>query len=97
MTWTQDYVPVGNLAVSAAIAAAPVVVLLCLLAFLRVRAHFAALAGLATVLLAAVFVYRMPAGMALAAAGYGALYGLLPIGWIVLNVVFLYEIGRAHV
>ncbi|HRE84236.1 MAG TPA: L-lactate permease, partial [Opitutaceae bacterium] len=45
-----------------------------------------------SVLIAAVFVYHMPAQMALAATAYGALYGLLPIGWIVLNVVFLYDI-----
>jgi lactate permease len=93
MTWTQNYTPLGgSLAASALVAAAPAVVLLCLLAFLHVRAHRAALAGLATVLVAAIFVYHMPAGMAFAAAGYGALYGLLPIGWIVLNVVFLYDV-----
>ncbi len=93
MTWTQNYTPVFNsLAASTLIAAAPAAVLLCLLAFFHVRAHRAALAGLAAVLLAAVAVYHMPVQMALAAATYGALYGLLPIGWIVLNVVFLYDI-----
>ncbi len=73
-------------------AVTPVVVLLGLLAFFRVRAHRAALAGLAAVLAAAVFVYHMPVRMALAASAYGALYGLLPIGWIVLHVIFLYDI-----
>ncbi|KAB2919187.1 MAG: L-lactate permease [Dechloromonas sp.] len=94
MTWTQNYTPVFNsLAASTLIAAVPAVVLLCLLAFFHVRAHRAALAGLAAVLLAAVAVYHMPMQMALAAASYGALYGLLPIGWIVLNVIFLYDIA----
>lgn len=94
MTWTQNYTPVFNsLAASTLIAATPAAVLLCSLAFFHVRAHRAALAGLATVLLAAVTVYHMPMQMALAAAGYGALYGLLPIGWIVLNVIFLYDIA----
>src|SRR3954464_5986640 len=93
MTWTQHYTPVfDSLGASALVAALPAVVLLCLLAFFQVRAHLAALAGLATVLIAAIFVYHMPARMAFAAAGYGALYGLLPIGWIVLNVVFLYDV-----
>jgi len=93
MAWTQNYIPVGDsLALSALAAALPVVVLLGLLAFFHVKAHWAALAGLTAVLGIAVLVYRMPASLALAAAGYGALYGLLPIGWIVLNVVFLYEV-----
>jgi len=93
MTWTQNYTPLGDsLAASTLVAATPVVVLLGLLAFFRVRAHWAALAGLAVVLVIAVFVYHMPPVLALCAAGYGALYGLLPIGWIVLNVVFLYDV-----
>jgi lactate permease len=81
-----------SLAASALVAGAPVVVLLGLLAFGKVRAHWAALAGLGAVLAAAIFVYHMPPTLAFSAAGYGALYGLLPIGWIVLNVVFLYQI-----
>jgi lactate permease len=93
LTWTQNYTPLfDSLAASTLVAVAPAVVLLGLLAFFRVRAHWAALAGLATVLAAAVIVYRMPVPMALAATAYGALYGLLPIGWIVLHVVFLYDI-----
>jgi len=93
MTWTQNYTPLGDsLVASTLVAATPVVVLLGLLAFFRVRAHWAALAGLAMVLVAATTVYHMPPRMALAAAGYGALYGLLPIGWIVMNVIFLYDI-----
>ncbi len=93
MTWTQNYTPLfDSLAASTLVAGAPVVVLLTLLAFCGVRAHWAALAGLAVVLCAAVLVYHMPLSMALAAGTYGALYGLLPIGWIVLNVVFLYDV-----
>lgn len=93
MTWTQHYTPLlDSLTASALVAGAPVIVLLGLLAFFHVAAHRAALAGLAAVLLAAIGVYHMPPTLALTAAGYGALYGLLPIGWIVLNVVFLYEV-----
>ena len=93
MTWTQHYTPLfDSLPVSALVAGAPVLVLLGLLAFGKVRAHWAALAGLGAVLGAAIFVYHMPPVLAFSAAGYGALYGLLPIGWIVLNVVFLYQV-----
>lgn len=93
MTWTQNYIPLGgSLAASAAVAAFPLVVLLGLLAFFKVRAHWAVLISLAMVHLAAVFVYHMPAQLALAATAYGALFGLLPIGWIILHVVFLYDI-----
>src|ERR1700687_988882 len=93
LTWNQVYTPVqGNLLLSALVAALPVVVLLGLLAFAHVRAHWAALLGLAASLSIAIFVYGMPAKLALAAAGNGALFGLLPIGWIILGAIFTYDI-----
>jgi lactate permease len=92
MPWSQIYTPVGNLLLSALVAALPVVVLLGLLAFWHVRAHWAALAGLAAALFVAMFVYGMPVKLALAAAGNGAAYGLFPIGWIVLSAIFVYDI-----
>ncbi len=92
MTWLQTYAPLGDVFISALVAALPVVVLLGLLAFFHVRAHLAALAGLAAAWLVAVFVFGMPVSLATAAAGYGALYGLFPIGWIVLNAIFIYDV-----
>ncbi len=92
LAWTQNYVPVGNLLVSALIAAIPVVVLLGALAFFHIKAHWAAIIGLILAWAIAVFVYGMPASTATAAAGYGAAFGLLPIGWIVLNAIFVYDI-----
>jgi lactate permease len=91
--WNQRYEPVANnLALSALVAALPVIVLLGLLGLLRIRAHYAALAGLATALLVALLVYGMPAPMATAALVNGALFGLFPIGWIVLTAMFVYDI-----
>jgi len=90
--WVQNYNPLGNQFISTVVAALPVVVLLGTIAFLKVRIHLAALIGLAVALAIAVFVYRMPAGAAGATTVYGAAYGLLPIGWIILNLIFLYQL-----
>jgi lactate permease len=90
--WSQAYDPLGNAALSTLLAALPVVVLLGTLGLLRLQAHIAALLGLATSLVIASAVFGMPAPMALASAGYGMAYGLFPIGWIVLNVIFLYQL-----
>ena len=95
MPWSQNYDPLHSLAGSTLVAAIPVVLLLALLAFWHVRAHYAALCGLASALAVAVFVFKMPAQLGLAAAGYGAAFGLFPIGWIVLNAVFIYQLSVA--
>ena len=93
MPWPQNYDPLHSLAGSTLVAAIPVVLLLALLAFWHVRAHYAALIGLASALAVAVFVFKMPLQLGIAAAGYGAAFGLFPIGWIVLNAVFIYQLS----
>jgi len=90
--WQQQYDPTGHWLLSTIIASLPVIVLLGALAFGHVKAHYAALAGLITALLTAILGFGMPARMAAATAVYGSLYGLFPIGWIVLNVIFLYQL-----
>jgi lactate permease len=92
LSWAQVYDPFGNTVLSTLVAALPVVVLLGTLAFLKLHAHIAALLGLAAALAVAMFAFGMPARLAGATAIYGAAYGLLPIGWIILNVIFLYQL-----
>ncbi len=95
MNWPQNYDPMGGMLGSAAVAALPVVTLLGLLAWLNVRAHLAALAGLLVALATSVWVYGMPAKLAGLAALNGALFGLFPIGWIILNAMFVYDLSVA--
>lgn len=92
MPWSQNYAPLGSIGVSALVAAIPILVLLGLLAFAHVRAPLAALAGLLTAAAIAILVYRMPPALTFAAAGYGAAFGLFPIGWIILNAIFIYQL-----
>jgi lactate permease len=91
MPWHQSYAPLGTVLPSALVAALPVLVLLGLLSR-NVRAHVAALCGLLTAWGVAVLVFGMPVGLATLAASYGAAFGLFPIGWIVLNALFIYEV-----
>jgi L-lactate transport len=90
--WQHNYVPLGNLALSASVAAAPVFVLMLLLGILRKPAWLAAIAGLSAAILTAAFAYHMPATQMLGAITYGAAFGLFPIGWIVLSAIFLYNL-----
>lgn len=94
MIWQQVYDPLNSAFLSTLCAAIPVIVMLGGLAFLHMSAHMAAIWGLASALVIAIGVFGMPTGMALSTAGYGALFGLLPIGWIVLNIIFLYQLTK---
>ena len=93
MSWQQVYDPLGSMVISTALAAVPVVVMLVGLGFLHLKAHIAAGFGLIAALGIAIFVYGMPAEMAGKAAMLGGFTGLLPIGWIVLNIIFLHQLA----
>jgi lactate permease len=93
--WGQRYDPLGHWWLSTICAALPVVVLLGTLAIFRMRAHYSAFLGLVTAIVIASSMFRMPIKMASITAIYGACYGLFPIGWIILNVLFLYRMTVA--
>jgi lactate permease len=93
VTWNQNYDPLGHWWLSTLIAALPILVLLGLLAGFKVRAHLCAVAGAATAVLCAIFVFGMPASLAISSFFYGSAFGLLKIVWIVIAAVFLYDIS----
>jgi lactate permease len=90
--WNQVYNPLGSAALSTIAAAVPVVTLLILIASGRVKAHVAAIIAVIVTNLIAIYVFTMPAGMSIRASILGIVTGFFPIGWIVLNVIFLYQV-----
>jgi lactate permease len=93
--WNQVYNPFGNTVLSTIAAAIPVVTLLVLIASGKVKAHIAAIIALVVTNLIAIFVFTMPANMSIRASLLGVVAGFFPIGWIVLNVIYLYRITVA--
>jgi lactate permease len=93
--WNQVYDPFDSAVLSTLAAALPVVSLLVLIASGKVKAHYAAVIALVVAILVAIFLFTMPAGLALRAAVLGGVAGFFPIGWIVLNVIFLYRLTVA--
>ncbi len=94
--WQQIYNPLGSMWLSTLVASIPVAVMLIGLGFLHLKAHIAAGAGLLSALLIAIIAYGMPTEMAAKAAMLGGLVGLLPIGWIVLNIIFLHQLTEKN-
>jgi lactate permease len=90
--WNQIYNPLGNAALSTIAAAVPVVTLLVLIASGRVKAHIAAVIALIVTNIITIAIFTMPADMSIRASLLGVVVGFFPIGWIVLNVIFLYRI-----
>ena len=93
--WEQVYNPLNNTVLSTIAAAIPVLVLLGLIASNKVKAHIAAVIALIAANLVAIFIFTMPANLSLRASLLGAVIGFFPIGWIVLNVIFLYRLTVA--
>jgi len=93
MTWTQVYDPLGLWWLSTLVAALPIIVLFGLLAGLKVRPHWCAIAGALTAIVVAVLVFKMPLALASMSFAYGVAFGVLKIAWIVLAAVYLYDIS----
>ena len=93
MHWTQVYDPFGHWWLSTLFAALPIIVLFGLLAGLKIKPHWCAIAGAATAMMVATLVFKMPLILATAGFGYGVAFGLLKIAWIVLAAVYLYDIS----
>ncbi|EEK59554.1 L-lactate permease [Bacillus cereus group sp. MYBK15-3] len=92
-TWTQVYDPFGNIWISAAVALIPIIFFFLALAVFRMKGYVAGFITVVLTVLVALFAYKMPFAMAMAATGYGFLYGLWPIAWIIIMSVFLYKIS----
>ena len=93
--WDQHYNPLNNAALSTIAAAIPVITLLAMIASGKFKAHVAAITALIVANLIAIFVFTMPAGMSIRASALGIVVGFFPIGWIVLNVIFMYQLTVA--
>jgi lactate permease len=90
--WTQNYNPLGNAALSTAVAALPVTLLFYLLAVRKMHAHWASVWSFVSALVIAVAVFGMPAPMVAASVGHGFVYAVIRIAWTLLAAVFVYEI-----
>src|ERR1700732_2845926 len=93
MHWMQVYDPFGHWWLSTLVAMLPILVLFGLLAGLRVKPHWCAIAGATTAVLVAILFFKMPLMLAAMSFGYGVAFGLLKIAWIVLAAVYLYDIS----
>ncbi len=91
--WQQNYMPVADsLALSALLAALPLLGLLLLIGVFRKPSWMAALSGLILAILVALFGYGMPIPLMISSALMGAAFGLFPIGWILFNAILLYQL-----
>src|SRR3954470_24260363 len=93
--WNQIYNPLGSAALSTIAAAIPVVTLLVLIASGKVKAHIAAIVAVIVTNLITIFIFTMPAGMSIRAAAVGGVARFFPIGWVLLNVIFPFQITLA--
>lgn len=92
MNWTQVIDPFDNIALSALVASVPILFIFWALIIKKMKGYKASLLATSIAILIAIFVYGMPVNLALLSTANGALYGLFPIGWIVITAVFLFNI-----
>ena len=92
-TWIVNANPLGNVFLSALAAALPIAVLFWALAVRRMKGHYTAILAASLGVVVAIVVFRMPVGLAVRATGYGMIYGVWPVAWIVVTAVFLYNLS----
>lgn len=90
--WNQAYDPLGSMVLSTFVAAVPTIFLLAIIASGKMKIHTAAVVTAVLAALIAIAIFGMPAGLAVRAVALGALAGFFPIGWIIVNVIFLYRL-----
>ena len=93
MTWAMNVNPLGNLALSALVAAVPILFLFLGLTVLKMKGHWAAIIATALAVVVASVVYGMPTQYAGLSVAYGALFGLFPVCWIVITALFIYNMS----
>lgn len=93
MVWNMDIDPMGNIFVSALVAAIPILYLFWALAIKRMKGHWAAISGTAIAIVISIVLYKMPVQHALLSTVYGALFGLFPVCWIVITALFIYNMS----
>lgn len=92
MPWIQNYIPVADSVIlSALVAAIPLFILFYMLAVRKSKGHIAAICGLIGALVVAIFIWKMPVGLAVSSTLNGAAFGLFPIVWIVVTAVWVYN------
>lgn len=91
MPWLHNYTPLGSLWLSALAAALPFLLLCWLLVARRVKGPQAALAASLCALGLALFVWGMPPGLALGAAGYGLAFAVFPLLWVLVPAMWIYN------
>jgi lactate permease len=92
MNWNQITDPFNNLVLSALIAVLPIAFIFWALIVKKMKGYKASIIAVALAIIIAIFIYGMPAKLALLSTANGALYGLFPICWIVITAVFLFNI-----
>ena len=93
MTWQMNVDPLGNIGLSALVAAIPIFFLFWALAIKRMKGQYAALGGTGLAIAIAIGVYKMPADLAGLATLYGGAFGLFPVCWIVITALFIYNMS----
>ena len=91
--WQMNIDPLGNIALSALVAAIPIFFLFWALAIKRMKGQFAAMGGTGLAILIAVLVYKMPVDLAALSTLYGGAFGLFPVCWIVITALFIYNMS----